>query len=164
MDFNPLSIALPPPVIWMGMKWIIALLAASFLPAAWSQPMLPAVMGNPSKLSADRFLNDEDPSVARDAQGRVWVAWYSCRTASSRLPADKLNLPKWVWEDDGKDVVVARWFDGKNWSDEQMVSAEPGVNWRPVVLPIIFGGWHPSLVTAQTLREDFVDIVVRHQG
>ena len=31
-------------------------------------------------------------------------------------------------------------------------------------LPIIFGGWHPSLTTAQTLREDFVDIVVRHQG
>jgi radical SAM superfamily enzyme YgiQ (UPF0313 family) len=31
-------------------------------------------------------------------------------------------------------------------------------------LPIVFGGWHPSLMTAQTLREDFVDIVVRHQG
>jgi radical SAM superfamily enzyme YgiQ (UPF0313 family) len=31
-------------------------------------------------------------------------------------------------------------------------------------LPIIYGGWHPSLLTAQTLREDFVDIVVRHQG
>jgi anaerobic magnesium-protoporphyrin IX monomethyl ester cyclase len=34
---------------------------------------------------------------------------------------------------------------------------------RPEV-PIIFGGWHPSLLTAETLREDFVDIVVRHQG
>jgi anaerobic magnesium-protoporphyrin IX monomethyl ester cyclase len=31
-------------------------------------------------------------------------------------------------------------------------------------LPIIFGGWHPTLRTAETLREDFVDIVVRHQG
>jgi anaerobic magnesium-protoporphyrin IX monomethyl ester cyclase len=31
-------------------------------------------------------------------------------------------------------------------------------------LPIIFGGWHPSLRTAETLREDFVDVVVRHQG
>jgi anaerobic magnesium-protoporphyrin IX monomethyl ester cyclase len=30
--------------------------------------------------------------------------------------------------------------------------------------PIVFGGWHPSLRTAETLREDFVDIVVRHQG
>ncbi len=34
---------------------------------------------------------------------------------------------------------------------------------RPGV-PIVFGGWHPSLRTAETLREDFVDIVVRHQG
>ena len=31
-------------------------------------------------------------------------------------------------------------------------------------LPIIFGGWHPSLASAQTLSEPFVDIVVRHQG
>ena len=31
-------------------------------------------------------------------------------------------------------------------------------------LPIIFGGWHPSLLPAQTLREDFVDVVVRGQG
>lgn len=31
-------------------------------------------------------------------------------------------------------------------------------------LPVIFGGWHPSLLTDQTLREQFVDIVVRHQG
>ncbi len=30
--------------------------------------------------------------------------------------------------------------------------------------PIVFGGWHPSLLSGQTLREDFVDIVVRHQG
>jgi radical SAM superfamily enzyme YgiQ (UPF0313 family) len=31
-------------------------------------------------------------------------------------------------------------------------------------LPVVFGGWHPSLLTGQTLREDFVDIVIRHQG
>jgi anaerobic magnesium-protoporphyrin IX monomethyl ester cyclase len=31
-------------------------------------------------------------------------------------------------------------------------------------LPIVFGGWHPSLASGQTLREPFVDIVVRHQG
>jgi radical SAM superfamily enzyme YgiQ (UPF0313 family) len=31
-------------------------------------------------------------------------------------------------------------------------------------IPIIFGGWHPSLLTGQTLREEYVDIVVRHQG
>ncbi len=34
---------------------------------------------------------------------------------------------------------------------------------RPDV-PIVFGGWHPSLLPAQTIAEDFVDIVVRHQG
>jgi radical SAM superfamily enzyme YgiQ (UPF0313 family) len=31
-------------------------------------------------------------------------------------------------------------------------------------LPIIFGGWHPSLLPGQTLEESFVDIVVRGQG
>jgi len=31
-------------------------------------------------------------------------------------------------------------------------------------LPVIFGGWHPSLLPAQTLREDYVDAVVLHQG
>lgn len=31
-------------------------------------------------------------------------------------------------------------------------------------LPIIFGGWHPSLVPEQTLKPEFVDGVVRAQG
>jgi radical SAM superfamily enzyme YgiQ (UPF0313 family) len=31
-------------------------------------------------------------------------------------------------------------------------------------LPVIFGGWHPSLLPEQTLQESFVDIVVRNQG
>jgi anaerobic magnesium-protoporphyrin IX monomethyl ester cyclase len=31
-------------------------------------------------------------------------------------------------------------------------------------LPIVYGGWHPSLLTGETLREEFVDVVVRHQG
>lgn len=35
--------------------------------------------------------------------------------------------------------------------------AAPGV-------PVIFGGWHPSLLAAQTLEESFVDAVVRGQG
>ncbi len=34
---------------------------------------------------------------------------------------------------------------------------------RPEV-PVILGGWHPSLRTRETLCEDFVDVVVRHQG
>lgn len=31
-------------------------------------------------------------------------------------------------------------------------------------LPIIFGGWHSSLATQQTLRESYVDAIVRGQG
>ncbi len=31
-------------------------------------------------------------------------------------------------------------------------------------LPIVLGGWHPSLLPQQTLEADFVDIVVRGQG
>src|SRR5215469_14631206 len=31
-------------------------------------------------------------------------------------------------------------------------------------LPVIFGGWHPSLTPAQTLRESFIDVIVMHQG
>src|SRR3979490_2199736 len=31
-------------------------------------------------------------------------------------------------------------------------------------VPVIFGGWHPSLATAQTLQEKYVDAVVRGQG
>src|SRR5262249_27218907 len=36
-------------------------------------------------------------------------------------------------------------------------AAEPG-------LPVIFGGWHPSLLPGETLRERNVDAVVRGQG
>jgi len=31
-------------------------------------------------------------------------------------------------------------------------------------LPVILGGWHPSLVTEQTLQPEFVDAIVRGQG
>src|ERR1700731_733499 len=31
-------------------------------------------------------------------------------------------------------------------------------------LPIVFGGWHPTLVPEQTLKPDFVDAIVRGQG
>ncbi|MGH9438066.1 MAG: B12-binding domain-containing radical SAM protein [Terriglobia bacterium] len=31
-------------------------------------------------------------------------------------------------------------------------------------LPVLFGGWHPSLVPAQSLQPEFVDAVVRGQG
>src|SRR5579864_5161989 len=31
-------------------------------------------------------------------------------------------------------------------------------------LPVVFGGWHASLATEQTLQEPFVDAIVRGQG
>ena len=31
-------------------------------------------------------------------------------------------------------------------------------------VPVIFGGWHPSLLPAQTLQENYVDYVIRGQG
>lgn len=31
-------------------------------------------------------------------------------------------------------------------------------------LPVIFGGWHPTLMPEETLRESYVDIVIRGQG
>ena len=34
---------------------------------------------------------------------------------------------------------------------------------RPEV-PVVFGGWHPSLLPEDTVREDFVDVVVKGQG
>jgi anaerobic magnesium-protoporphyrin IX monomethyl ester cyclase len=46
----------------------------------------------------------------------------------------------------------------------EAISASRVVRSRRPGLPIIFGGWHPSLLTAETLREGFVDVIVRHQG
>jgi anaerobic magnesium-protoporphyrin IX monomethyl ester cyclase len=31
-------------------------------------------------------------------------------------------------------------------------------------MPVVFGGWHPTLLPAQTLAEPYVDIIVRGQG
>jgi anaerobic magnesium-protoporphyrin IX monomethyl ester cyclase len=47
--------------------------------------------------------------------------------------------------------------------DDAIAASEEVRRLRPE-LPIIYGGWHPSLTPAQTLRESFVDIVVMHQG
>ncbi|MBI3682652.1 MAG: hypothetical protein HY235_19940 [Acidobacteria bacterium] len=100
-------------------------------PQAW----LPPVMSNPTKLSPDRMVDDEDPAITRDRSGRVWVAWSSCRTKSEKLPASRTSLDEWQWPEDGQDVIVARWFDGRNWSQEQLVSASEGVNLRPAIAP-----------------------------
>ena len=44
------------------------------------------------------------------------------------------------------------------------IAASKLVRERAPHLPIIYGGWHPTLLTGETLRENFVDVVVRHQG
>ena len=44
------------------------------------------------------------------------------------------------------------------------VAVSRRVKQRYPELPVVFGGWHPSLLPEQTLREPFVDAVVRHQG
>ena len=44
------------------------------------------------------------------------------------------------------------------------IEVATSVKSRTPWLPVIFGGWHPSLVPDQTLSEPFVDMVVRGQG
>ncbi len=43
-------------------------------------------------------------------------------------------------------------------------SSDHGEEFRLPGCPIIFGGWHPSLLPDETLSESFVDMVVRGQG
>src|ERR1700733_2581769 len=44
------------------------------------------------------------------------------------------------------------------------VEVATAVKSRTPWLPVIFGGWHPSLLPDETLSETFVDMVVRGQG
>jgi radical SAM superfamily enzyme YgiQ (UPF0313 family) len=44
------------------------------------------------------------------------------------------------------------------------IQVSTAVKQRYPKLPIIYGGWHPSLLPGETLNEDFVDVVVRGQG
>lgn len=116
--------------------WLICVVLSLFTAAANEpQAWLPPRMGDPSKLSPDRLVDDEYPSITLDRSGRVWVAWSSCRTGSTKLPASPTDLDSWQWPDDGKDVIVARWFDGGDWSEEQLVSDIAGVNHRPAIVP-----------------------------
>jgi anaerobic magnesium-protoporphyrin IX monomethyl ester cyclase len=39
-----------------------------------------------------------------------------------------------------------------------------GIKKEMPALPVIFGGWHPSLLPGQTLQENYVDAIVRGQG
>ncbi|MGH9672471.1 MAG: hypothetical protein ACRD44_04770, partial [Bryobacteraceae bacterium] len=96
---------------------------------------LPPEMAYPLKLSPDLYVNDEYPSVTRDRGGRLWVAWASCRPRKPKpLHADP-NLENWLWPDDGDDHIVARFYDGKDWSDEETLSSQPGVNYKPRIVP-----------------------------
>jgi hypothetical protein len=119
------------------MRFLLPLLYCTTLAAQFREPpraWLPPALRDPTKLSPDRFVADEYPSITRDDTGRVWVVWSSCRTQSARLPADQTNLEAWQWADDGQDVIVARWFDGKDWGPEQIVSSQAGVNHKPAVV------------------------------
>ncbi|PYU93883.1 MAG: B12-binding domain-containing radical SAM protein [Acidobacteria bacterium] len=44
------------------------------------------------------------------------------------------------------------------------IAAGRRVKERRPDLPVVLGGWHPSLLPEQTLQEPFVDVVVRYQG
>ena len=95
---------------------------------------LPPLMGDPTKLSPDRYVNDEYPSATLDEAGRLWVVWSSCRSKDEKWPASSTQTMDWEWPDDGQDSIVVRAFEGNNWTQEQIVSAVPGVNHKPVVV------------------------------
>ena len=97
----------------------------------WMHPL----MGHPTKVSADRFEDAEYPSIARADNGDVWVAWSSCRPETDDWPSDDARIESWMWPDDGQDHIVARRFDGRDWHDEMIVSALPGVNHKPAAVP-----------------------------
>ncbi len=116
--------------------WIVVggAAAAGAQEAEWQLQWRPPLMGHPTKLSPDRKVDDEYPAAVRDARGRIWVVWSSCRTKSAEWPEEPVDLAVWRWEDDGEDVVVARYFDGEEWSEEEVVSGIGGVNHRPAVV------------------------------
>ena len=62
---------------------------------------LPPLAGHPSKLSPDHLAADEYPAITRDASGRVWVAWSSCRPKTKEWPIENADIKAWLWPDDG---------------------------------------------------------------
>ncbi len=109
-----------------------------YRPAAEPQrAWLPPALAYPTKVTADTIENAERPAVVRDGQGRVWVAWSSCRPQGTTWPVDQVDIEAWKWPDDGQDSIYIRSFDGQSWTDEETVSTVPGVNHRPslVALP-----------------------------
>lgn len=57
----------------------------------------------------------------------------------------------------GVSVLTGQMIAGAIEASRLVKSLRPG-------MPIIFGGWHPTLLPEQTLQECFVDIIVRNQG
>ena len=123
--------------ILMAVAATAVVASAQFLERRAEPPRqwLPPLAGHPSKLSPDHLAADEYPAITHDPSGRIWVAWSSCRPKTKEWPIDNADIKAWLWPDDGEDSVVARWFDGRDWSDEQMVSAVPGVNHKPTIVP-----------------------------
>jgi len=46
---------------------------------------------------------------------------------------------------------------------ETVEAARAVKKWNPQ-FPVLLGGWHPSLLPAQTLEAEYVDLIVRGQG
>ena len=126
-----------------GLRSILTLLLLPLLSSAqFYQPQgepprmwLPPALSYPSKITADLIENAERPAIARDAQGAIWIAWTSCRPRTASWPVSEVSIQEWMWPDDGEDAIFVRRYDGERWTDEEMVSAESGVNHRPSLVP-----------------------------
>ncbi len=95
---------------------------------------MPLPLTFPSKITADRLENAERPAIGRDESGGVWIAWSSCRPQTDEWPIGDPAIEAWTWPDDGQDSIFIRHFDGRDWSDEQVVSEVPGINHRPSLI------------------------------
>ena len=47
---------------------------------------------------------------------------------------------------------------------EEAIQVARAVKAKQAGFPVVFGGWHPSTLAAQTLKAPYVDVVVRGQG
>ncbi len=110
---------------------------------------LPPRLAYPTKVTADLIENAERPAIARDGDGTIWIAWTSCRPRTGSWPLEEVDIDAWKWPDDGSDSIYLRSFDGEAWSDEETVSAVPGVNHRPAVVALPDG-----LLVLWTARRD----------
>ncbi|SCY70809.1 B12-binding domain-containing radical SAM protein [Alkaliphilus peptidifermentans] len=86
---------------------------------------------------------------------------YNIKIVDGRLE-DKKNTNIWKWFD--KDVICVGISAMTSYQiRDGLKFAELIRNSYPQV-PIVWGGWHPSLMPTQTIKDDLVDIVVIGQG